>query len=75
MALSSPPSPGTSTERFKVAAAITFAHNLTTGRKHNLDVTGAASIEADLVSIPAPNGLVQFLMEANNPGNNDSNSS
>lgn len=61
-AYSEAPRPNTKTTTNSVA--ITAAFSLSESRKYNFDVTGAASIEATLVSVPPPSGLVDFLNEA-----------
>lgn len=43
------------------SVAMTASVNLTESRKHNFDVTGSASIQATLVSIPAPTAFVDFI--------------
>ena len=38
--------------------------NLSESRKYNFDVTGAASIEAKLVSVPAPEAFKAFIQSS-----------
>ena len=46
-----------------VSAGLTMGLNISTTRKYNFEMSAASSIDAKLVSIPAPSGLVDKLIE------------
>lgn len=60
-------SPPGNTRTSATSVALTATFNFTESRKYNFDVTGAASIEATLKSVPPPSGLVEFLQKSLKP--------
>ena len=50
------------TRSVAMSATISFSES----RKYNFDVTGAASIEAKMVSVPAPEAFKAFIQRALN---------